>query len=292
MSNPFPGSPADASAGLEVLSQVVLKSLEADPSEIAPFGASSIAWIVEGPPLGFVVEFDGRRFPRIAETLVTPSDTQTFTLSARAGPRVRVLGRVTVTVNTARCVTGSSLDIGPPIVNALQGAIDEDPELYFRPAPPAIGVAPQPGGPVVRFRQQRIEFTLLLRKKVDYFPDVGVDIKASFGLRVSNGRILATAAEIDVDVNVEPLAWLVAGALIALSNSLEDGRERARRGARRAIRGIASLLDFLADPGPNNRIHSVRLEVVSPTLADLVFLSCPDEPIRRLLLASLVSGSP
>ncbi|HEX8903527.1 MAG TPA: hypothetical protein VF771_01655 [Longimicrobiaceae bacterium] len=52
--------------GAEVLDDVVLESFTASPDHIGPFGASHLAWSVEGPP-GFRVELNGLGVQKIGE---------------------------------------------------------------------------------------------------------------------------------------------------------------------------------------------------------------------------------
>lgn len=79
-----------------------------------------------------------------------------------------------------------------------------------------------------------------------------------------------------------PYVWLVPGALIALPIAISNGKQKARNGARDALRLIALTLNFNTFV-PERALHSARIDIVEPDLANLELIHCPEEPLRALL---------
>src|SRR4051812_3096142 len=85
---------------LEILEQVKLDHFTVSPTQIGPFGASTLSWKATGP-VGFHLELGNSNVPKTGTRTVQPVNTSTFILTAVAFQARRVLGRVTVQVITS-----------------------------------------------------------------------------------------------------------------------------------------------------------------------------------------------
>jgi len=96
------GGGIDQSA-LNTLAQVKLQQLSATPTQIGPFGESTVRWSVSGTATGVTVTLNGIAVDAAGSQLVQPLVTTPYTLAARAGPYTRTLGIIAVQVDLDAC---------------------------------------------------------------------------------------------------------------------------------------------------------------------------------------------
>lgn len=250
-------------AGVEILGEVRLVSFTATPDHIGPFGASHLAWSVEGP-LGFHVRLGFVKVQNTGGTVVQPAVTTTYRLSAQAGQASKVLGHVTVTVDGTGCVTYEPI-LKPTVTlrGALKGGVLNQPGIYFR------------SEPSVTFSPATISFKLRLAQTIDWFPDPDIDIDGSFGLTVSDGVLVATGAMVSADASVPWYAWATPGAVPGLAIALDGARDKARKAGLGAVEGLTELLNVLAAPPGNRRLRSVRIDAGNGGFGLIELTACP-----------------
>lgn len=259
---------------VEILGEVTLRSFTATPDHIGPFGASNLAWSVEGPP-GFHLELVGIRVQKSGERLVMPAATTGYSLTAVAGQARRTLGRVTVTVDVVGCEAYEPLlKPGHTFRAALTNAVQGRPGISLR-LPPSITFSPG-----------RIEFNLRLRKSIDWFPDPTIEIDASFGLAVSDGALVAIGQIVSADASVPWYAWAAPGALPGLAIALDGAREDARKAGREAVEGLVQLLNAVAMAPPGKRNRTVRIDSGNAGFGIIEITACPVDLLKRFAAIS------
>src|SRR5215813_15245349 len=76
---------------VETLGEVTLHSFKAEPPTIHPFSSSKLSWDVKAPT-SVTVRLDGADVPKGGERWVSPSATEAYRLSAKAGRLSKDLG--------------------------------------------------------------------------------------------------------------------------------------------------------------------------------------------------------
>ena len=247
---------------VEILDQVTLKHFTANPTNIDPFGVSTLKWQVDGPP-GFRVRMDSVPVSKSGTRSVQPRQTHTFRLHALAGQASKFLGSATVNVNLAACISRESTLIDELVAGVLKQEIDKRDDIYFR-----NGSKPQ-----VTIATDRIRFILRLGSVLNNFPDPSVDIDVSFGLGVAaddlvvfRRKLVPIAVNISVDVSVPWWAWLIPGAQIGLAIALDMARDSARK-------EMQSVVNRLVD------------EAISPFFRSLQVPDSMEEHSARIFVA-------
>jgi hypothetical protein len=266
-------------AGVEILGDVRLVSFTASPDHIGPFGASHLAWRVEGP-VGFHVRLGFVQVQKTGGSVVQPAVTTTYRLSAQAGQATKALGQVTVTVD------GSGCEIYEPILKpsvtlrgALKSGVLNQPGIYLR------------SEPAVSFSPATISFKLRLAQSIDWFPDPDIDIDGSFGVAVADGELVSTGALVTADATVPWYAWATPGAVPALAIALDGAKEKARKSGLAAVEGLVELLNVLSAPPNNKRLRSVRIDAGNGGYGVIELTACPYDLLRRFAELSAVTLS-
>jgi hypothetical protein len=229
----------DGQGGIDVLSDVELLSFTALPDQIGSFGASQLAWEVQGPQTGFHVTLNGVTVARVGGEIVQPQTTTSYHLNAVSAGVTKGLRTITIRVDDTGC------EINSPFVNPqatirgfLNSQIDARKDLYFK------------AGTEVIFSPGKIQFKLHLGKSSSGYPDPSIEIDASLGLVVSQGHIVSTVQNINANVGYSAFEWMVFGAVIELqlllsnnTNALSNANADAHNSAQELITGIGQLVD-------------------------------------------------
>jgi hypothetical protein len=274
---------------IDILAGVELKSFEANPSNIKPFGFSILSWRVEGLR-GFHVELQHQYVPKIGEKVITPPITGIYELSAHTKDASVALGQVQVVVDTSGCVMQPAM-LNPKayLEEALRGAIEDNPELYFQSYSDDTQV--HYFYPTVSFPYGRIAFSLRLyaRSGKWYIPDPAIHIDASFGLAVEAGSLIPVNEQISVDVSFPWYAWNWASA-IALAMAIEDGEKMAKKYTEDGIFGLTQLINFYAVPPKGKRIRTVYISEGVNGIGAINVTSCPYDLIKDFANVSGTTG--
>ena len=266
MSSPFPNN-----GGLDILGEVNLEFFTANPTAIAPFGASVLTWLVSGPK-GFQVLLNASPVEANGQQAVQPTETTTYSLYATAGQFKRQLGKVTVTVDAAGCQTNSISNPRSTIQAAIAENINTSGDLYFKDG----------SVPNISFAPGMITIQLHLGYRVKHFPDPTVDITASFGLAVMNGALVEKDEQINADVSEVWYAWLIPGAIIGLTIALDLGKDKARERMHNGLLSLVQLLNYYLTPPKGFRMQSVSIEAGNNGAGIVETVQCPDSMLLQL----------
>jgi hypothetical protein len=261
------------------LPEVTLKKFKAEPASIQPFGASLLSWAVEGK--GFTVKLDGVEVAKVGEKVVRPSSDRIYRLTAVIQGGVQYLGSVAVHVLTQECESFNAI-VNPQqfLVVQLKQQVEQHPPFHL------VSVLGHTFLPVVTFLPGRIRFDLFLGVDVEGPFSVGVEIGASFGLRATEGTIVATDPEVDIDVSVNswnPIADEIVEYVV--NQNTADAKDFVRN---KIIQGLAELINALALLSPPVSKRILRVEIDEGELGSGLILvtKCPDRLLRGLAAIS------
>jgi len=267
---------------VETLGEVTLHSFKAEPPTIHPFSSSKLSWDVKAPT-SVTVRLDGADVPKGGERWVSPSATEAYRLSAKAGRLSKDLGVAVVHVDLGQCLMPDSTLIPQLLITTLKDRINANTSgIYFRPVPTQATngtIMYVPSTPAVWISPDRLHISLQLAQRVKDFPDPAVDISASFGLQIIHNsvnvfganRLAPVDENISVDVSFPWYAWLVPGAQIALPIAIDGIQQKARVATGEMITQIvgnsglsptnAKNLDNFFPTPPHTEKHGVKLFV-------------------------------
>jgi hypothetical protein len=274
----------DGHGGIDVLSDVELLSFTASPDQIGPFGASKLAWEVQGPQTGFHVTLNGVTVPRAAGEIVQPQTTSSYHLNAVSAGVTKGLRTITVRVDDSGCQIHSLFNPQVTIRGFLNTQIDARKDLFFKAATEVI------------FSPGKIQFKLHLGKSIG-FPNPSIEIDASLGLVVSQGHIVSTVENIYANVGFSTYEWQVFGAQIQwellLSNtSISNANADAYSSAQELITGIGQLIDSTTAFSNQTLIkHNVRIGVDDDGHGTIDIQACPNNLLVKLAEASSVDNA-
>jgi len=267
--------------GVDVLADVKLVSFTATPDHIRPFGASQLAWNVEGPVSGFSVMLNDARVARKGGEIVQPLSATSYQLSAVSGGVTKVLRTITVQIDESACVVDSVLNPPSRVMSFLDTNATAKKGIYVR-APTEVFFSPG-----------TIRFKMHLGKSIDFpFPDVTIEMGGAFGLAVEQGHIVSTVQNIDTpDVSVPWYAWAIPGAVPLLAIALSGGSADAYKDTQELITGFGELLDFV-EVFENSRLvkHNVRVGVDDDGHGTIDIQACPNDLLVKLAEVSAVSS--
>jgi hypothetical protein len=257
----------------EILDQVKLIFFKAEPANIGSFGSSILSWKVEGPD-NVTIRLGLLDVDKVGERVVQPANTTSFSLSARHGSATRPLGNVQVRVATQDCETIPAFANARSSLEAflklhLEQRLKDDPEIYIR------------SRPVVNITPGRIRFQLFLRARRDWSIDPFVDIVASFGLRVTDGTIVAIREQTSASIYLKlPFGKIEVGT--------SEDREKAHQKAHETIEGMTQFIDAQAAISPplSKRVQVVRIGDGNNGAGEILVTKCPDDLLRRFAVIS------
>jgi hypothetical protein len=304
--SPYPGQSEHGKAGVtmpalgsqqdqggddgDLLSGVTLKSFEAKPAAIGPFGTSVLSWAVEGPP-HVHIELNGQVVAKAGQQIVQPTHDSEYRLTAHAGQATKSLGSIRVSVDRSSCERFEIGNARAAIESPLRAGIGNSADLSFRQDPiyrfgQQVGTKPDV---TISFAPGRIRLQLRLRQHIDhwYIPDPGVDVDASFGLVVQDGKLQATAEQISLDVLVPPYLWLIPGAALGLPIAIDMAKESGTKRLHSVIHGLGQVLDAFAVRPPGKRLSTVRVDDGNNGSGIVELTACSED---LLVKAAEVSG--
>lgn len=236
---------------LECLGDTQATSFTATPPSAQPFGPpTTLRWSVSSPTTcGVAVKLNGLAVERSGSMQVQPTVSTRYSLTARARGATKTLGSVTVTVDTAACVT---IPVPEALVrDQVRGVIDAidaaSGEISQR-SPAKVEVVP--GG---------ISVALRLKAAVNNFADPDINVDFTIGLRMRNGAVEPFYKSFSVDVD---WPWWVTVVTLGVSEFVEgviaDKIDAAARPL--VLEAVKGLIEGMADQLPDGlRLHSLQL---------------------------------
>ena len=286
-------SERDDPFGRQLLADIVLESLTANPPTIRAFETCELRWQVRGAQSPYIFYLlDGVEVEQSGRLAVRPPSTRGFTLQVRVGqPGLlqrsygRTLGGVTVEVDLDACTTFGLTGVVPLVEMRLRNFVERSPDnLRFRQVRVQDGLWDRwvPGGPEVHVDPSGIEFWLRLEALVDNKPNPDVDIHTQFTFAVveAPNRLTSTFRAVfnrlDVRVTFPWWAWSLPGAIAQLPVEELLAQERAQKAVRSAIQDFAD--ELLAFVPYGRRAHSIRFSSELIGIIDILHCPPPIEP--------------
>jgi hypothetical protein len=262
---------------VDILSDVELVSFTATPDHIGSFGASQLAWNVEGPKTGFHVTLNGATVARVSGEIVQPQTTTSYRLSAVSAGATKSLRTLTVQVDNSGCEINSLFNPKVTITGFLNSQIEARKDLYFNADTEVI------------FSPGTIRFKLHLGKSLSGSPDPSIEIDASLGLVVVRGHIISSVQKINTDVS---LPWYVMGIFgLIVETQLLLAKADVQNSAQELVTGIGSLIDFLAVfSNPTLIKRNVSIGVDEDGHGTIEIQACPNSLLVKLAEASAVDN--
>lgn len=247
---------------LECLGDTSLSSFSASPARLAPFaGPATLRWSAS-VPVGCRVGFriNGRSVSRSGSLEVLPAVDTSYTLSAHVGPASRVLGRVTVAVDTDAC---SRVELAESI---LRGQLEQTVGEFAASSDRAYDAK------LTRFDITPSGITVSIRTKLEInnFSDPTLYVDFVLGLDVVDGSVVPRYKSFNVDVD---WPWWVTTLTLGITKIVEEFIESdIESGLKDAIRQrITDKIDAMVDLlGDDKKVHTVSL-----TDESVVVTACP-----------------
>ena len=267
---------------IDWLSGIIVRRLEATPTEIPAFGSATIFWDVDaGPPVRLTL--GGMRVLHDGSMVIHPTQSNVYRLFAFAGNDSRDLGQVRVDVLLDQCVRRASSNIDELLAGALMQGVQQSGNLYFRLERSGSGF--QPSKPIVTISEGRIDFKMKLAAEVDWLPNPDVDVRGSFGLaieqlaRSANSLLPQTVLvpsniNVDVDVSFPWYTYAIPGAAIGLPIAESGAEDSAKAAFTEGVKTFVDHLNFVA-PAPGLIKHGVRIYVDSDGFGTVEVEFCP-----------------
>lgn len=248
-----------------ILEQVTLDSLSASQTTILPFEATTLHWQVSGPE-GITVSWGDPSDPVTLTGARTVSPTHTFTYSLFAHLRrsTRLLGQVTVAVDTTICrLIQIPYDFAGDFLEALfdiklEEISEEEDDWNLRLRTTTFG------GRVWTSRSTTIDasgFAMKLPLTVDINnrPDAKVDIDIKWTYVVRNGDMQTKFERLNVGVSFPWYAWGIPGAVIALPIIIGNAKDLLRRMITDTVTDFSRWAITFATP-EGFRLHSIQFK--------------------------------
>jgi hypothetical protein len=262
--------PMDPDIGVQ---DTFLKHLSVQPNAILPFGAAVLRWEVDAPPT-VQISINDEAVPQLGSRVVRPTFTTTYRVLARRGARVTELGRVDLGVDRSTCTTSEFANPSSLIAATLNAFITLVPDVTTQ------------FPPKVTFEPNRITFVLYLSGE----RNSTIQIKASFGLTVIDGRLVSMNNQVAADVQFPWYMWLIPGAMIGLSIARDGAREKATAAGFVAIKRLVEVLEFYWTPMNGMTRHHVRLDKTADGAGLLETTECPTDLLGELGENPIVIG--
>lgn len=207
----MPPTPEMLERAAEALSEVSLLSFTATPSTVTPFGGDSVLkWRVKRPTGSIVRLFlQNASIGTTGSQTVSPNQTTTFRIVARASVLQRVLGSVTVHVDTGACISSSIPEsaVRQQVRDAMTAQLASISQLSQR-SPASVEVA-----------SNGITVKLRLEIAINNFADPDLNVDFRFTLSVSSGQAVVTITSFNTDVS---WPWWVTVVTIGISQIVEE----------------------------------------------------------------------
>ncbi len=247
---------------LECLGDVSLSSLSASPNQLVPFsGPATLSWSVSVPTgCHPAYRINGRSVSRSGSLEVAPAVDTTFTLSAHLGRASRVLGRVTVAVDTDAC---SRVELPEGLLRSqLEQTVGEfaaSSDRAYDAKLTSFDITPS-----------GIKVSIRTKLEVNNFTDPSLSIDFTLGLDVVNGSVQPRYKSFSVDID---WPWWVTTLSLGITKIVEEFKEDdIEGGLKDDIRQrITDRIDaMVALLGQDKKVHSVAL-----TEDAVIVTACP-----------------
>jgi hypothetical protein len=248
---------------IECLGAIELNSFAASPTSIRPFhGPATLDWSAT-VPVGCRVGFrlNGSPVARSGSLEVFPAVDTAYALIATAGGASRVLGRITIDVDTSACTSGELAEflLRGQIEDSLESFASDDERVY------------DPSLDSFEIRSTGLSVSLHMKLEIDNFTDPRVDADFVIGLTVDDGVVHPYYRSFTTDVD---WPWYITTLSLGITKIVEeflDGpvQDELKPAILKKIQGtIDGLVALLPD---DMKIHSIRLAEDA-----VVITACPE----------------
>ncbi len=274
---------------LAAFTEIKLDYFRANPEATQPFESCTISWKLNKPQ-GIRYTLNGRNVTPTGSTSSVLVQTTTFRLLAHFSTYSHAVASIIVPVTLQSCVTvgTNEFELENLFASELKAGLEESEAFagcYF----------PEGWEPVVKITDNDFHFRARFKKRIAYFPNPTVTMEAHFQIGVEQTRDelvmnrIYTRPKAIITSNTPSLdvpwyAWLVPGAVPALSIALGMASDTVRAGTVEAAQKLAEgVLEFIRllnanDIPPGYLLHRVRLFQLSGAggAADARFCPNPD----------------
>ncbi len=236
---------------LDCLANTSLDRFSAQPDRLTPFaGPATLTWsagVGGGCRVGFRI--NGRSVGRSGSMQVTPTVDTTYTLSAHVRRASRVLGRVTVALDTDACSTTelSEAILRGQVEQVVQAFADEDPKAYDASL---TGFDITPAG---------IRMSIRSRVAVNNFFDPTLYVDLVVRPEVVGGAVVARYSSFAVDID---WPWYITSLSLGVTKIVEEFKEESVEGdlKRDILARIQARIDLIVGLlGDDVLVHAVSL---------------------------------
>ena len=246
--------------GADDLADVTLQSFTATPSNIGPFGASTLHWHVNGVNSRVRILLNTSVVAAVGTTSVSPAVSANYTLSAAAGNARKVLGHVIVQVERSTCEEeqlGNLLQLLHSVIySGIANPTDPKFKTYWIEDPTGQNLTVTlSDDPLARIKIHMYFFVVLDKW---YLPNPSVTMDLEFGLGAANGSIIAVAPVSNASVDEGLIGWLLSFyAMLALAAASGD----AQKAGRQIIDGLMTYINtVLVHPPAGKKVRSAIAE--------------------------------
>lgn len=234
----------------EALANVSLQSFTATPASIRPFGSSTqLKWKIQRPTGSIVRLFlQGATISTTGTRSVSPDQTTVYRIVAKASTLQRILGSVTVNVDTSACLSSSIPEstIQQTVRDTIATQLPSNDQLSQR-SPATVEVATN--GITVKLR---------LQAAINNFADPDINVDFRFTLGVASGQAIVTIASFNTDVS---WPWWVTVVTLGVSQIVEEiVANRIEKGIRPVLQTrLKAMVDAqLAALPATHRLHALN----------------------------------
>ncbi len=231
---------------LDDLLQTELLSFTADPTQMLPFGQSTLRWNVKAPP-NVRIKLNGSQVAAQGSMTANPVETRNYTLTANSsGGLTSQLAQVTVAVDTSACVADvvTEANVRTQVLAVVNAMLAMDNRVVER-RPTEVEVTPE-----------GIELKVRLEVKLDNKPNPDFNIDALIGVRVDENGLVAFFRKFDADLDFsfwEDVLIFSVGAVvggpflhlaiaIAESNAQSEARQQILAGIQNGLNLISQFI--------------------------------------------------
>ena len=254
--------PVDPDIGVK---DIALLHLSVKPAKILPFGAAVLRWEVDAPPT-VQITINDEAGPQSGTRVVRPTYSTTYRVLAKRGPRATELGRVDLEVDRSACTTTEFLNPASLIAANIDQAIAMRTDV-------SIAVPTR-----VTFQPNRVTCELFLSGA----KGSAIQVKASCGLTVSDGRVAATASQVSADVQIPWYIWMIPGGMIGAAIAKDAAIEKATAAGFAVINGVVRVVEGYWHPADGMARHHIRVGPSEDAGGVLETTDCPTTPLDQL----------
>lgn len=262
---------------IECLGGTLLNSFSASPTTILPFqGPSTLRWSAS-VPVGCRVGFgiNGRAVVRSGSLEVLPAVDTAYALSASVRGASKVLGRVTIDVDTSACVSGELAE------SILRGQVEQSLASFESDDERAYDLSLDS----FEVRSTGLQVSLHMKLEIDKFADPRVDVDFVIGLNVDDGMVRPYYRSFTVDVD---WPWYITTLTLGVTKIVEEFLDDRVEGDMKpaVLDKIQGVIDGLVALLPDDmKIHTIRL-----TEDTVVVTTCPDGDLIPWRVLAIPAG--